>query len=175
MSYEPVKIDIPKKEKLRIWAWVKKHNTANRGKFDGNLEKQFLGKLAESMVCEYMTGKELELKDDGFDGGVDFVFEGIKVDVKSMGRNVFTKEHYENNFIDDQKEYKTDMLVFTSINKKKQVLEICGWLSKEEFLEVAEFHKQGQKIYRDDGSSFENETGLWTCKNSQLKDIRMLI
>lgn len=175
MSYEPVQIKITKKDKLRVWGWLKEHNIANRGKFDGNKEKQFVGKLGECLVYRYMFGEEMELKDDGFDGGVDFEYEGLKVDVKTVGRTVFTKPHYENNFTKDQKDYKADVLLFASINKKKDVLEICGWLGKAEFLEMAKFYKKGDTIIRDNNTKLPVKEGFYACTNSQLKPINMLL
>jgi len=166
-----VRIPIPDKTREKVWEWVKKHNTANRGKFDGSKEDQYLGKIAEIMTYKYLTGKELELKDEGFDDGVDFVYLDNTFDVKCMGRNVFAKEDYVNNFVDDQKDYKTDMLIFTSINKKKKVLEICGWIGKERFFREAKFYKEGEEVHRSDGSSFPAKTGLWTIENSKLRGI----
>jgi hypothetical protein len=58
--------------------------------------------------------------------------------------------------------------VFASYNTVKNVLSICGLISKEEFRKKSVFYNQGDKRYRDDGSYFLARTPLYEIKQSDL-------
>ena len=65
----------------------------------------------------------------------------------------------------------SDVLLFISINKKTAVVQICGWLEKEKFLNTASFFNQGDKRERDDGTSFILRAPLYEIEQSKLNKL----
>ena len=152
---------------------VEKYNFGQRGIADGNKEEQFVGCVGESVVREFF-GLEWVDGSKGFDGGKDIEYEGIKIDVKTMGRTTDVKPYYVNNFIGLQKNYEVDIYIFTSFNKEKKELTICGWLPKKELFEKASFYKKGTKRYRSDGTYFKTKADLYEISNSKLYDVNSI-
>lgn len=160
--------EIPREIKQRVAKFLSGNNIANRGVLDGDFERQYTGKIGECMVYRELMGKDLELKGDGFDGGVDMEYKGFSIDVKTMGRNVYVRGDYVNNFTDLQKDYPTDILLFCSINKKANIIEFCGWIWKCELERKGELKPSGTYIKRRDGSGFNCIEGLWEVRNDKL-------
>ena len=168
-----VQLHIPTQLKRDIYAWLKTNNIANRGKDDGNIDKQMYGLVAEHLVYQLFFGKEKDLI-TGFDGGYDFLLHGKRVDVKTMVRNSFVRPYYVNNFYKLQEHFDCDVLIFTSIHKEKSVLEICGWMDKNKFLSEAIFEPKGTPQKRSDGSFFVLRSDNYIIKNNQLNKIQEL-
>ena len=63
---------------------------------------------------DVITGEE------GFDHGEDLNYNGLSIDVKTMGRTTDVKDYYVNNFIALQKDYPTDAFIFVVILKIKK-------------------------------------------------------
>ena len=144
-----------------------KYNFGKRGNADGSLEEQLTGLIGQNTILDALnfpliTGKE------GFDGGFDLILFGKKVDIKTMGRTTDVRDYYVNNFIGLQKNYKTDLYIFCSLNKLKEELTICGWITKKDLLNKADFYKKGEQRVRSDGSSFKTKADLYEIKNSKL-------
>jgi tRNA(His) 5'-end guanylyltransferase len=55
------------------------------------------------------------------------------------------------------------------------MLSICGWLTKQEFVEKRTFYPTGSIAYRSDGTSFERLTDSFEIKNSQLRSFFELL
>lgn len=136
---------------LYVEELLKTANFGRRGEFDGNHEQQLTGILAQTVVADL-----LELPrpvDEGkSDNGIDFIINGLTVDLKTMGRNVPMKESFVHNLYGSQIEFDTKIFLFSSLNKRTEVLTICGWLTKEDFQEKAIHFPQGTKRYRDNGT-----------------------
>ena len=96
--------------KNKIWNWLKTNNIANRGRFDGNKEKQLIGLIGETEFYNLIYNKYPEPK-KGFDNGVDIIYNDKSIDVKTMSRNVDCKNHYVNNFLECQLKYDCDFIV----------------------------------------------------------------
>jgi hypothetical protein len=146
---------------------IKLYNFGQRGIADGNKEEQFVGCIGESIVRELFSKERLN-GEKGFDGGYDIVYKGVKIDVKTMGRTTDIRDYYVHNFIALQKDYNVDIYIFTSYNKIKKELTICGWITKEDFFKKAKFYKKGTKRYRSNGSYFETKADLYEIKNNEL-------
>ncbi len=80
--------------------YLKTHNLANRGVEDGDYNKQRVGLIGELTVYKYLFGEypDLNVKQEGFDGGYDIAYNGRLIDVKTMGRKSFVKPEFVNNF-----------------------------------------------------------------------------
>lgn len=84
------------------------------------------------------------------------------------------RDHYVHNFISYQSKYRVDYYIFASYNTKTEVLSICGYVSKEEFLQRAQFFNKGDLRYRDDGTSFPTKAPLYEIKQSDLNRVDSL-
>ncbi len=58
---------------------VEKYNFGQRGVADGNKEEQYTGILGQCVVAQFF-GQELISGEGGFDGGVDLVYSGLRID-----------------------------------------------------------------------------------------------
>lgn len=164
-----IQLEIPRELKVLCWNFVKQHNMGTRSQFNGSMEKQYAGLIAENMVREY---NNLPYKFNiGFDGGYDFILKGKKVDVKTVIRNVDPKPHYANNFVAYQEDFDCDQLYFTSINKKTSTLWLCGTISKAKFMRKASFYYKGETRKRDDGTLVTLGAPLYEITNRELNPI----
>lgn len=149
---------------------VEKYNFGQRGFADGNKDEQFTGVLGQSVIAQ-LFNQGVVNGSGGFDGGVDLVFSGLRLDVKTMGRTTDVRDYYVNNFIGLQKDYPVDIYIFCSFNKKNNELTICGWIDKRNLLEKAKFFKRGAKRYRSDGSYFCTKADLYEISNNEIFDV----
>ncbi|MBL4952212.1 hypothetical protein JK635_08315, partial [Neobacillus sp. YIM B02564] len=125
-------------------------NFGRRGVFDGSKNQQRTGLIGQVVLSD-LLGVERP-KGGGFDGGVDFTIEGFTVDLKTMGRTVDFKPSYVHNFTGSQIHFDTDILLFASLNMRKNILTVCGYLPKDELKTKATFFKFKEKRFRDNGT-----------------------
>jgi hypothetical protein len=142
-------------------------NYGRRGIADGTCEQQIIGLIGQTVVHD-LFGVPRPRNRGRADGGVDFVFQGLAVDVKTMGRNVPPRPDYANNFQALQEQFPTDVFIFCSLNKKTLVLTICGWTNKSELLETATLHPAGTRQVRTDGTAFRVRADLYEISNRDL-------
>ncbi|NOZ08465.1 MAG: hypothetical protein GXO91_06260 [FCB group bacterium] len=164
---------IPQEIKTYCGRLIREHNFGRRGIADGNREEQYTGLVGQCMICKLFDAP-LPTGEGGFDQGVDLTISGLTVDVKTMGRTTPVRPHYVNNFIGLQKDYKTDIYIFCSINKKTSVLTVCGWVTKAQLLERASFHKKGTRRTRSDGSWFRTKADLYEIENTNLNPVKSI-
>ena len=112
-----------------------KHNFGKRYTANGTKEQQLTGIIGQSVVMNlfnigYVDGTS------GFDNGVDLVYNNKTIDVKTMGRTTRVKANYTNNFLKLQDYFKTDIYIFCSYHKINNVLTVCGWISKADFVKI---------------------------------------
>ena len=158
--------------KRTVWAFLKNNNVGKRGKSDGSKEEQYVGLLGETIVKNYLgVDNSITI---GFDGGYDLEYNGMKIDVKTMGRTVNPRPYYVNNFISYQSDFDCDAYIFCSINKKTSELTICGWITKEDLLSKACLFEEGAIRERSDGSTFEMKAPTYEIKNSMLNSIETI-
>ena len=149
---------------------VKKYNFGQRYTANGNQEQQLTGIIGQSVIMD-LFGLGLVDGSTGFDEGVDIVYEGVKMDVKTMGRTTDVREGYVNNFIALQKGFDTNVYVFCSYHKRKRELTVCGWTTKSDFLKKAQLFKKGSIRTRSDGSTFVTKADLYEIANKDLNDV----
>lgn len=85
-----------------------------------------------------------------------------------MGRRADPKPDYVNNFIGLQKNYRTDTIIFCSLNRSTDVLTVCGWIEKGELPKKTAFFPKGTRRYRDDGTCFVTKADLFEIRNTEL-------
>ena len=159
--------------KIQCWEFLKNNNLGNRHTANGNKEQQLVGLIGEIITKKYFGVKHKWV--NGFDGGFDFIYNNKKIDVKTMGRNVTPKKFYVNNFIALQKDFDCDYYIFTSLNKIKNELCICGYVSKKELLEKSILYKKGAIRHRENGTTFKMKADTYEIKNNLLNEIKKLL
>jgi hypothetical protein len=149
-------------------AFVQNNNLGQRNDgSDGSVGQQLIGVIGQNMMA-LALGKPFMQPSKTHDGGVDFEFFGLKLDIKTMGRTVPPQLDYVNNFMASQGKYIVDGYVFSSFNKENNVLSICGWIPKELFMERAEFFPKGMIRLRNDNTTFETKADMYEIPNNRL-------
>lgn len=151
---------------------VEKYNFARRGYDDGDKEQQLTGVIGQCMIMKYF---DVGLIDGtkGFDGGIDIIYHDKKIDVKTMGRNTKVEEWYTNNFHAAQDCFCPDIYIFCSYNKKTQELTICGYVTREEFIQRRKFIPKGMPRMKG-GTTFEFAYDMYEIDNTELNKINEL-
>ena len=162
--------DVKISEKVISYCWdqLKRYNFGMRSHSNGSKEQQLRGIVAESIVREF-CGLEWIDGSEGFDDGEDLRIGNYICDVKTMKRKCPPLMGYVGNFPEVQLKYKTNVLIFTSINTTTRVLTICGWIPKDEFKEKANFFKKGTMRKRTDGTEYETQFDNCEIKYSYLR------
>jgi len=149
---------------------ISKYNFGKRSLANGTPEQQLTGVIGQSVVMELFGFGKVD-GSQGFDEGVDLVFNNKKIDVKTMGRTTTVKPYYTNNFLKLQDYFETDIYIFCSYNKRKKELTVCGWITKEDFILKRRFYKQGSIRTRSDGSTFKTFFDLYEFDNIDLNQV----
>jgi hypothetical protein len=132
-------------------------------------QEQRTGLIGQTTMCDLFHAPRPTSKGGVWDNGCDINFEGLKTDVKTMGRTVKVRPEFINNFIGHQKDFPTDIYIFCSLNKKTNVLTVCGWATKHELLAHANMFIRGSERVRSDGSSFLTKADLYEIGNKWLR------
>lgn len=146
------------------------YDFGKRKEANGTKEQQLTGVIGQNVVMQlfeqgYVDGSQ------GFDGGADLVYNGKKIDVKTMGRTSEPRLEYVNNFIALQDYLETDIYIFCSYNKSSNVVTICGWLDKKTFKERRTFYPKGTIRTRANNTTFETKADLYEIENYKLNDV----
>ena len=152
---------------------VSKYNFGKRNTANGNPEQQLTGIIGQSAVMQLFGLVKVDGK-QGFDNGVDILFNNKKIDVKTMGRTTNVKSYYTNNFLKLQDYFDTEVYIFCSYNKIKKEVTICGLITKEDFVLKRRFYKKGSTRTRSDGSSFKTFSDLYEIDNSDLNNVNSI-
>jgi len=157
-------IPITDEQKIHAWTLVEKTNYGRRGEADGTKTMQYTGLLGEVCFADIMDLPRPVAK-DGWDGGIDFVIEGKKIDLKTMGRTVCVTAHFVNNLIASQvRAGQTDIYLFASINTGTGIIEFIGWLPKSR-LRPEWIVRKGTPRRRDNGTQFETRADMYEIQN----------
>jgi len=148
-------------------------NFGKRFAANGSPEEQRTGVIGQNMVLR-LLGYPLMDGSGGCDDGTDIDYGGMKVDIKTMGRDHDPKPDWVNNYIGYQMKFKTDVFIFCSFNKSSLRLTVCGYCPKDLFIKKASYYPQGTPRYRDDGSTFPSKAPLYEIKNSDIVDVQSI-
>ena len=136
---------------------------------NGNSIQQYTGIVGECMLHKAI-GKDLPTYDSG-SLIEDIIINNKKVDIKTMARTVDMRDFYVHNFVGYQKNRDNDVLLFISINKTTGNVQICGWLSKEDFFKKAILKQKGDGRPRSDGTTMMLKSPNYEVQNKQLNQI----
>jgi hypothetical protein len=151
-------------------AQIQNYNFGQRSTANGNAEQQLTGIIGQSVVMN-LFGLASVNGEDGFDDGVDIVFNNKKIDVKTMGRTTDVRREYTNNFLKLQDYFQTEVYIFCSYNKIKKEITVCGWIEKNEFVQKRKFYPKGTTRSRFDGSSFQTFADLYEIDIIDINDV----
>ena len=149
---------------------VELYNFGKRNQANGNKEQQLTGIIGQSAVMN-LFGLDLVDGKSGFDNGVDILFAGLRIDVKTMGRTTDVRMNYTNNFLKLQDYFNTEVYVFCSYNKTNSELTICGWIDKDSFISKRKFFEKGTIRTRSNGTTFKTFADLYEIDNLDLNDV----
>lgn len=91
-----------------------------------------------------------------------------------MERKTYVKPGFVNNFYLIQESHQAEIIVFCSYHSTDTVLEICGWLPKNELSKRGVYYAAGTKRKRTDGSSFVFRQNNYEVENKHLDSIDSL-
>ena len=143
---------------------TKKFGHRSRG-FNGSYEKQYTGLIGELTLFRLIGKPQPNYESGRLDEDINI--NGKKVDIKSMARNVYMQEHYVHNFVAYQKDMPSDVLLFISINKRSGIVQICGWLEKENPLKKFEWGRNPELVVGVVGIAY----GLTTRRSGQAEKV----
>ena len=153
---------------------INNYNFGKRFTANGSKDQQLTVIIGQTVIMDlfelgYINGKK------GFDNGIDIVytniFGSITIDVKTMGRTTKVKSNYTNNFIALQDCFNPDVYIFCSYNKLNKILTICGWITKQEFINKRRFYPKGTLRNRTNGTTFETKADLFEIDVIDLNDV----
>ena len=151
---------------------VEKYNFGQRGFADGSKEQQLTGIIGQCCVAE-LFGEPLVDGSTGVDDGYDIEYQGIRIDVKTMGRKLSEiKPHFVNNLLAAQKNRLTDIYLFTSFNRNENILTVVGWSNKEAIYRDATLHKKGSRRTRDNKTWFKTFADLYEVETQYLAPVK---
>ncbi|URZ16908.1 hypothetical protein [Clostridium felsineum] len=142
------------------------------GDFNGTHDMQLVGILSQTVVADLL--KVARPVDNGkSDGGVDFILNGQTIDLKSMTRHVPMRDDFVHNLYGGQAHFNTDLLLFSSYNKTTNVLTVCGYIAKADFLKKAQFYKEGtvRKMGKDKEFKVRGKQGNYEISQAELLPI----
>ena len=134
---------------------------------NGSRENQFVGIVSESIVRKgfglpWVTCEENFIKD------YDILWNGIKIDVKTVGRNSYPTKSFVNNLMLDQIEYDCEYYIFCSYHKANNEATICGFIDKDTLKKVATLLPAGTTRTRFDGTQFQLKYDNYEIENHKL-------
>ena len=171
---ERLKVKIKQEIKKHCWEQLKDYNFGQRNEHNGDIKKQYVGIVAQSVVMDFF-GLGYVDGSLGYDGGVDLTYAGKTYDVKAMRRNVDVKDHYVNNFLKVQENYNVDGYIFCSWNIRKNELTVCGWIKKEDFFKKAKLYKEGGDRYKDNGELISLTADNYEIRTDDLNFVNCIL
>lgn len=149
---------------------LEKFNFGKRYTANGTKAQQLTGIIGQSVVM-YLFNKGFIDGNEGFDNGVDMLYNNLKIDVKTMGRTTDVRANYTNNFLKLQDYLETEIYIFCSYHKTKQEVTICGWIDKQNFINKRKFYPKGSIRERSNQTTFTTFADLYEIDNNQLNAI----
>jgi hypothetical protein len=178
MGYPRIKI-LPEAEEI-VDDFLEGNNLGMRGFDDGAPHLQRNGKIAEVSVYKVLKGVYPDLKKqkkNHSDGGLDIPYRDLIIDAKSKMSRGFAKPHFCGNIRQCQmgKSYAANTYIFCQVNTVEWVVEICGWISKVDFLKTATLYYPHSYCIRDNGSKFIINVPSYFIQYKFLNEFKFLL
>lgn len=128
------------------------------------------GAIGEVVVYDYyrLKGRRVERVTDEQAWNYDLKIDGKRVDIKTKRTTVSPDEHFNCTVAASNIRQETDFYLFVRVTEDKRLAYLIGLLSKDEFLEKAEFRKIGE----DDGEGWQYKADCYNVKAKDLIKIR---
>lgn len=171
-----LELDVANTVKIEVPKWVDDYvneylqdNLLKYAKKNGTFDQQKKGFISELLTHHYLLGTHKKLQ-NFFDDGIDFVYKGFNVDVKTGTRLTFIKPNYSALYMVKAMAYKTDIVIFNNYNTTEDIVEICGWIFSKDIERYARRIEENS-VRKLDGnktmiSKFENFDINYTLLNS---------
>lgn len=156
------------------WYLVNHNNYGKRDADNGNKTDQLVGMVAQCAIMD-LLGYELPPVITESDCGIDLVYKGIKIDIKANAYNGNPKPSYFANVFAAQKNYQTDVYIFSVVHKHNRTLTITGWIDKAEFFSKANIRKKGDTITTSSGNTLILRSTDYAVKISELNQVNNLM
>ncbi|MDB4303594.1 hypothetical protein N9934_02220 [Desulfosarcina sp.] len=152
---------------------VLQYNFGKRKVANGSNEQQLTGIIGQSVLMQlFGLGKVDGIQ--GFDNGIDILFNHKKIDVKTMGKTTDVKSYYTNNFLKLQDYFDTEIYIFCSYHKTKKEITVCGWITKDNFVLKRRFYKKGSTRTRSNGTRFTTFSDLYEIDTKDLNNVNSI-
>lgn len=169
---QTIKIKVPDAVKVYVDQYLKT-NIINFGERSGTYEQQKRGFISETMTHYYIFGVYKRLI-GGFDGGIDFVYKGLNIDVKTSSRLGYIQKNYTALYIARQLKYVTDLVIFNNYNTTEDVLEICGWIFTKDIKNYGRPLPKNTKMQLNGNKSFFSKYENYEINYKDLNSIEIL-
>jgi hypothetical protein len=159
------------------WYLVNNNNYGKRDSDNGSKVDQLVGMVAQCAIMD-LFGYELPPIMKESDCGIDMLYKGIKIDIKANSYNGLPKPSYIANVFEAQKNYATDVYIFSVVHKHNRTLTITGWMDKADFFNKAKLRKKGDLATKSNGETFalrSSDYGLQIAELNQVDNLRQLI
>lgn len=156
------------------WYLVNNNNYGKRDADNGNKTDQLVGIAAQCAIMD-LLGYELPPITDKPDNGIDIIYKGIKIDIKTNSYNNKPKNNFIANIFAAQKNYETDVYIFSVLHKFNRTLTITGWIDKSEFFTKAIARKKGDLITTPFGTTYKLRSTDYAVKISELNQVDNLM
>jgi len=146
-----------------------------RGIMDGKERDKWVGILGEVKTIEHFLFDDFELEGRWDDFcPYDFEFAGKKWDVKTSFSERETSLHFLARVLALQINYDVDGYVFTHIypDGKECIVDVVGYIEKSDFIQKANYVREGQIVSRGKKGFIEVEAGFYKMQYQFLNDIQ---
>jgi hypothetical protein len=161
-----------KEQQEKATEYVRSWKKEVKDYFTTDYFSRLFGIQGQMVVSDYLGIEVPENK--GPDGGTDIVWKGRKWDVKTEIRSCFFKrKKFVHNVHGQQISNQVDGYIFVNYNRQNGIFELCGFISKEEFLKNAKLYEGGTERARSDGTFMRiQEGGMYEIKQEYLQEFK---
>lgn len=167
-----VKLEVPKSVELYVEDFLKDH-LLRYAKKNGTYDQQKKGFISELVTHHYLLGKYKKLQTN-FDDGIDLVYKGFNIDVKTSTRLSFIRPNYSALYMARAMAYKTDIVIFNNYNTTEDIVEICGWIFSKDIERYARRIEENSVRKLDGNKTMISKFDNYDLNYSLLNSIEIL-
>lgn len=170
-----IKIEVEQDIIDKAERYVERYNIGQRSHSNGTKFQQRNGLIGQTYFKHHFTGEHFDFDSPAsFDGGVDLVMKGYKIDVKTISRRSYATPDSLCDFQIEQMEFDCDIIAFVNFNYDQNVVELVGWCWKKDIPMIA--HRiigVGDEIYyRDTGKTVIAKRRTYSIKFGTLNKFK---
>ncbi len=165
-------IELPVSDETRRIAYSK---SDEMGKLNNSIlvgKGNETGFIGEEVVKKYLKDNSSRELIEGNHYDYDFIFNGLKIEVKTKYTTVQPKSQYDCSIANFNPNQKCDFYIFARVHEFWEKAWILGYMGKDEYFKQSIFMKKGDI---DPSNNFTVKADCHNVKISNLHDIRDLI